>query len=367
MQELKPALINVADVRLHPSTQDRAGLDQIAVAEYAESDLDDFPPIRVFVIDQELVLSVGHHTLEAHIRQKREKIKAVIVKGGTLADAILDAVKSNSRHGLRRSTDDKRRAINLLLSTFPSWSAKQIADNAGVSNHAVAAVQREIAESVQPGEIQVGHSGKADSADGKKRPASKSAVDKQQQAVQEKIAEAPDLTDRAVAKLVGCSPSTVGKIRASSGTAVKAAPSPDAEQVVPVVLDKLRVPVPEHAQPAFGSDVLSRDLLALLRRAQDLVGELAVSPQGSLLRGGSRLRCRSEHGGATRTYSSNEIWNAISLIENTLPYAGCPYCAHNGKRCTKDGCRGMGWLTEGNYKDVPAPKRTAHEAKAVPE
>jgi hypothetical protein len=234
-----------------------------------------------------------------------------------------------------------------------------------VSDDFVARVKKRMTDAAQPQEKAVEHNGKVDSKDGKKRPGGRSAAEKQQAAVQKTIAESPELSDRATAKVVGCSPQTVAKIRASTAAQSEGDNRSHEPAAPPVVLDALGVPVPEAVQAALKPCAVRAELLSALHRAQELVKVLAELPSGELLKQGRKLRCRQEHGGATKTYTSDDIWNAISLFNHTSPYVGCPYCFANGKRCTKDGCRSLGWITEGAWKDVPAETKKAYQAQAV--
>lgn len=80
----------------------------------------------------------GHHTAEAY-RVSAAKTIPVSVRKGTLEDAIALAAGTNYKHGLKRTSADKRRAVDMLLS-IPTWrdrSDNWIAETTRTSWHIV--------------------------------------------------------------------------------------------------------------------------------------------------------------------------------------------------------------------------------------
>ena len=68
--------------------------------------------------------------------ERNENFATRAVRAGTRRDAILFAVGANGDHGLRRTNEDKRRSVLVLLRD-EEWGAKSdrwIATQAGVSN-----------------------------------------------------------------------------------------------------------------------------------------------------------------------------------------------------------------------------------------
>lgn len=133
----------LADLK-HAATVRAAGIDQSVVNEYAER-VDDLPPVVVFRDpDGALWLADGAHRQAAHIKAGRTEIMAHVYVGSR-RDAILFAVGSNAKHGLRRSNADKRQAVGLLLDDpeWAQWSDAVIADRCGVSDRFVAKLRAE--------------------------------------------------------------------------------------------------------------------------------------------------------------------------------------------------------------------------------
>lgn len=129
--------INLKTIRIDGGTQSRVALDQDAVADYRQvlADGGEFLPVTVFHDGTDNWLADGFHRFHAYLQEDRASIPAD-VRVGTQRDAILFACGSNSKHGLRRSNADKRKAISILLAD-PEWSAlsdRSIAKHCDVSN-----------------------------------------------------------------------------------------------------------------------------------------------------------------------------------------------------------------------------------------
>lgn len=131
----------IARLRRDGGTQPRATLDPATVEAYAEGVREGsaFPPVIVFHDGTDHWLADGFHRTEAHVAAGLAAIHADI-RAGTRRDAVLFACGANATHGLRRTTDDKRRAVILLLSDpeWRDWSDREIAERAHVSHPFVA-------------------------------------------------------------------------------------------------------------------------------------------------------------------------------------------------------------------------------------
>lgn len=130
-----------ASIRRDGGTQPRAALNDQAIAEYAEA-LDrgePFPAATVFYDGSDYWLADGFHRDGAHARLGWEEM-ACDVRAGTRRDAVLFACGANEAHGLRRSNEDKRRAVLILLgdAEWMKWSDSEIARRARVSHTFVA-------------------------------------------------------------------------------------------------------------------------------------------------------------------------------------------------------------------------------------
>lgn len=132
--------INIADIRVDGGTQSRAAIDRGVVSDYADAIKDGatFPPITVFFDGRSYWLGDGFHRYEAYAAAQVYDVPADI-RQGTQRDAILFSVGANASHGLRRTNDDKRRAVLTLLNDpeWSKWSDREVARQCGVSNRFV--------------------------------------------------------------------------------------------------------------------------------------------------------------------------------------------------------------------------------------
>lgn len=134
--------INV--IKATGATQSRVSLSETAVSEYAEFIRlgGDLPPVVVYEDGSDIWLADGFHRFHAHRAAGAVEI-ACEVRSGTKRDAILFSAGANASHGLRRTNEDKRRAVLTLLedAEWSKWSDNQIAKACSVSNHLVSDVK----------------------------------------------------------------------------------------------------------------------------------------------------------------------------------------------------------------------------------
>lgn len=134
-------------IRTDGGTQTRAAISQDAVSDYADAVQagTKLPPVTVFHDGSTYWLADGFHRYEAAKRLEAIEIDAD-VKQGERRDAVLYSVGANATHGLRRTNEDKRRAVALLLedAEWSQWSDREIAKRAGVGNKFVGDTRRAI-------------------------------------------------------------------------------------------------------------------------------------------------------------------------------------------------------------------------------
>ena len=130
-------LLLISDIKRNPATQPRTKMDMATVEEYSESlkGGSKFPPLVVFKVNDEYILVDGYHR---HWAAHSAGIKKYYceVHEGTMRDAILFASGVNATHGLRRTNEDKRRAVERLLvdDEWGKWSDNKIAEICNVSH-----------------------------------------------------------------------------------------------------------------------------------------------------------------------------------------------------------------------------------------
>lgn len=191
----------IASVRTDGGTQSRACLEGDVIADYAEAIRGGavFPPVTLFFDGADHWLADGFHRYHAYSRAGLATMPAD-VRQGSQRDAILYSVGANASHGLRRTNDDKRRAVDRLLRDT-EWGAKSdrwIAEKCGVSDPFVGKLRREV-QTVSSSPA------KREGRDGKKRSAKpttkKKTARKKTTKTTTKIVESPPEPERIGAPL----------------------------------------------------------------------------------------------------------------------------------------------------------------------
>lgn len=108
--------LKLSQLRIDGGTQPRVAINEEAVSDYAQHLREGvvLPPVAAFFDGVVYWLADGFHRYHAHRRAGREAI-AVDVHDGGLREAILYSVGANAEHGLQRTNEDKRKAVQMLL------------------------------------------------------------------------------------------------------------------------------------------------------------------------------------------------------------------------------------------------------------
>lgn len=134
-------------LRTDGGTQPRAELHGPVVDDYREAMGEGavFPPLVVFHDGASYWLADGFHRLQAAKELDRTEI-AVELHQGSQRDAILYSCGANAQHGLARSNEDKRRAVDRLLTDpeWGRWSDHEIARRAAVTHRMVGRRREEL-------------------------------------------------------------------------------------------------------------------------------------------------------------------------------------------------------------------------------
>lgn len=139
-------MIELSKIRIDGGTQPRAELNQATVDEYAEAIKTgaQLPPVTLFYDGTHYWLADGFHRYFGAKAAGKTSIHEDITPG-TLRDAILYSLSANSKHGLRRSNADKRRAVETLLADaeWSKWPQTKLAEVCGVTREFVNRVSAE--------------------------------------------------------------------------------------------------------------------------------------------------------------------------------------------------------------------------------
>lgn len=307
-------------LRIDGGTQLRAKIDQATVDEYREGWVNDvkFPPLVVFHDGTDYWLAGGFHRYHGANAACVPTVPCD-VRNGTQRDAILFAAGDNQTNGLRRTNDDKRKAVRTLLvdGEWGKRSDRWIAEQCGVGDKLVGEVRNQLRENA----VETDSPEKRVGRDGKKR-----AVPKKKPKA--KPAEPP-------------APAHPGNGKPPGGTSFNPAewsgepPKPDAE-----VLDGNNKPVPPKFRPIFSR---RHELLELEQQLQAVAKKLTDNQNDQLY--------TFIHAQGTVA----DIDNAKRAIRFAKPFAVCPYCKGGGKSCKA--CKGQGWLPKPIFQQAPAEMR----------
>lgn len=149
MQVQKPVrkCLKLGEIRLEVDLQSRVNIDRAVVDEYREALLagEKLPAVNVVFDGVYYYLTDGFHRFHATKAAGLGEIDVDCLKG-SLRDAKLASVGANSKHGLRRTNDDKRRAVMMLLDDeeWAVWSAREIAKACCVSHDFVARIKSQL-------------------------------------------------------------------------------------------------------------------------------------------------------------------------------------------------------------------------------
>ena len=137
-------------IRTDLNTQARKANSDETIREYAElmESGTRFPPIIVFFdIENEIyILGDGFHRLFAHLRAKPNDPIIVEQYLGNVQDAQWYSIGANKSHGLRRSNEDKRNAVELafLHPNSVNMSDRQVAEHVGVCHQMVSVARKRL-------------------------------------------------------------------------------------------------------------------------------------------------------------------------------------------------------------------------------
>jgi hypothetical protein len=133
-------------IRLDGGTQPRAKINQQICNEYGERMKagEKFPAIDVFFDGENYWLADGFHRIQAYVMAVPGEAIECNVYQGTLQDAQWHSYGVNKAHGIRRSNEDKERAVKLALahSASEDKSNVQIAEHCGVDEKTVRKYRR---------------------------------------------------------------------------------------------------------------------------------------------------------------------------------------------------------------------------------
>jgi len=139
----------IADLIIDARCQARECMSGETVEEYADlyRAEETLPPLEVFDVNGALVVVDGFHRLDAAFRAAGSlagvaTLPVKVVGRGPMKDAVWHALGTNTRHGLKRTRADKRKAVRMALELGTDRSDREIGRQAGVSHTMVSKWRR---------------------------------------------------------------------------------------------------------------------------------------------------------------------------------------------------------------------------------
>ena len=126
--------LDIDKIRIDGDTQPRVAIDENVVKQYAD-DLEagaKFPPVQVMSDGATYWLVDGFHRYHAHKKLGKTQIAAKVANG-VQTEAQWQSLTANKAHGLRRTNEDKAKAILKALKLRPDVTDYVIADHVGVA------------------------------------------------------------------------------------------------------------------------------------------------------------------------------------------------------------------------------------------
>ncbi len=287
----------------------------------------DIPPCIVFYDGSSYWLADGHHRYLAAQRAGNQKVLCDIRRGDKTA-ALWHAIGSNATHGLRRTNEDKRRAVELAYQLEPSLSDREIARRACVSNGMASSLLRERRKPTAP--VCNLHTVEPTETASPLPVCNLHTVE-----------ESPPAPGLRGDNVITPNNST-GRDR---GKAKPGKPAPNAADVPPA---------------ASELDAIVRQL----RECQTRLNAVARSPGCELLRSNYlKLKSETREGETVERLYSPDLANAVKELEHWRPHSACPSCREN-VRPGCELCRGTGWITAATWERLP--ERLKNKVSAEP-
>jgi uncharacterized ParB-like nuclease family protein len=329
--------------------QARAAMDADIVDEYAEAMADHvkFPPIEVRELETpqqpRYIVTDGQHRVAAAKKIGQTEIIARVVPG-TLKTALLDVLKANSTHGLRRTNADKRHALEMAwMHRREIWPREDGADpSVDVLAKACGVSRRTVIYFLSEQPVQIAPVDTTDNVGG----SNSSTLDN----VQSSTPAAPQMPTRATpaqpaqTQPMPTMPRRVfgvdGKVRTmppkmpTRSTAAGFGTVAADGHVVPI--DRFGVEIPLEIGSAFTVEA-EKVFAAILH---------AVSEARTAVKNG---RANDAAFAAMRQETEFSLNNAYSYVKAAMPYCVCRVCQGNGCKA----CHERGWQTEEEYNRNP--------------
>jgi hypothetical protein len=331
-------------------TQTRAGLNEEAVEDYkaAYQAGEQLPEVALFHDGTDYWMGDGFHRHEA-AKRAGLRFLPVVVRKGTQRDALLYSAGANATNGVRRTKEDKRRAVELLLQD-QEWSqatSRWIAERCHVSHTFVDKLRAGHASAyASSGNVATARNGESETpqtrmaSDGRRVPTSQPK---------------PFLCDRCqrVGAVPDCPRCAEARKRKGIDGHGRKPKRKTAKRKPAEVRDALGNVVPDHLRDVFADTQLAEMVATLEGIFAQFKPEPWVEKAGKLC---------DHHGFILIDKFSGHLYDGLARIQLAtealiagLPHAVCPKCQgvdskKDGETCR--GCRGFGAVPKHRYEEL---------------
>jgi len=308
-------------------------MDMGIVDEYAESMRlgDGFPPVSVCFDGTDRWLLDGFHRVYAARKAGLTSIQAKVWKGNR-DDALWMSLAANKAHGLRRTNEDKVRAVTVALAAKPQRSDSAIAEHVGVSHTMVAKYRQELPATCTgcKSEVRTGRDG---------RTIHTANIGKAVRTQSEPSSDADATNGENHTDL---RPTLDGPKMSTDGGAQQPG------EVVRRVTDQL------------GHVVKGKVAEAFRRRRRDVQAcILAISQVESLVLGATEDKALPVVD-VNATQFRADCESLLDQLKAALPFAACPHCRAVGCKA----CQDRGWISESAWQAAPEELRARSSGHA---
>jgi len=266
--------------------------------------------VQVYFDGTDHWLSDGFHRVKAAAEAGQTTIQAEVWEG-TRDDAFWMSLAANKDHGLRRSNDDKARAVKAALAAKPRLSDGAIAEHVGVSDRMVAKHRAKMTPKISESAERTGRDGRT--------------------------INTANIGKTAGAKAKPAAPPNPDDIPLDiPGTPQGAAPASGAVPAAGAVTDRVGRPVEGKVAEAFRRRHEMQALVLAVMKVKSAVLK-AVEAKDPLYTDILPSRFQADCG------------NVIRQLKAAMPHAACPYCRAAGCKA----CHGRGWVGELAWNAAP--------------
>jgi hypothetical protein len=415
-QTIHTSKIHTEGLQVRAETN-RAHVDDLVELFGNECQWPALPECVVFHDGEHYFLADGHHRYQAASEAGCAEIPCEVRQGDKTA-ALWFAIGANAEHGLRRTNEDKRRAVLMAYQLDSSLSDRELARRARVGHSMASYVLADLRKSAPLSNLDSGSEQSVSlSESDSSGPQAESPATAQIAQCEGDVSgggwiapgetyestrtpwdDAPDALAAAETPAASSStrpastPSTIPASTAGSSIgptatpaiAAKTEPTPDirtdargrkldvsrigkarrSDRPAPSgPVDALGVPLTPATAPAFLTAMEIDGIVKMLREAQTRLAAIAGAPGAELLRQHA-LKC--EKGGDEERYRSSDIGNAIKELQHWRPYSGtCPVCQGEPKPGCQV-CLGLPYVIKAAFERCPEKLKAKVKAMVSP-